>query len=218
MSASFLRVGLTGGIATGKSSCLRRFSDLGAATIDADIVARDVVAPGTPGFDAVVKRFGATAVTAAGVLDRAAIGRVVFADVSARQDLERIVHPAVYDVIQQWFERQSALHATARGPRVAIADIPLLFETNRPGRVDRVVVAACPADLQLQRLMARDGLSEAEASRRIAAQLPIEDKRSRADFVIDTSGSLDDTNRNVDRVWAELQQHESFPPEEARHG
>lgn len=204
MLPSFARVGLTGGIATGKSFCLRRFAELGAATIDADIIARDVVAPGTPGLAAVVRRFGAGVVDASGALDRAALGRVVFADDDARRDLERIVHPAVYDVVEGWFAAQAAGAPVDAGRRIAMADIPLLYETGQAGRFDCVIVAACPPDLQVRRVMARDGLSDADARRRIAAQMPIDDKRARADYVIDTSGSFDDTRRHVDRVWAAI--------------
>jgi dephospho-CoA kinase len=204
MPDGVLRVGLTGGIATGKSFCLRRFAELGAATIDADIIARDVVAPGTPGLAAVVRRFGAGVVDASGALDRAALGRVVFADDDARRDLERIVHPAVYDVVEGWFAAQAAGAPAGAGRRIAMADIPLLYETGQAGRFDCVIVAACPPDLQVRRVMARDGLSDADARRRIAAQMPIDDKRARADYVIDTSGSFDDTRRHVDRVWAAI--------------
>ena len=201
MSPALLRVGLTGGIATGKSFCLSRFAELGAATIDADRIARDVVAPGTPGLAAVTQRFGPGVVTAAGALDRAALGRIVFADDGARRDLERIIHPAVYDIVERWFTEQQANALDGDGPRIAIADIPLLYETGQSDRFDSVIVAACPPEVQVQRVMARDGLAEPDARRRMAAQLPIEEKRRRADHVIDTSGTFDDTRREVDRVW-----------------
>lgn len=204
MSPAFLRVGLTGGIATGKSFCLARFAELGAAAIDADRVARDVVAPGTPGLSAVIERFGPGMVTAAGVLDRAALGRIVFADDGARRDLERIIHPAVYDVVEQWFGERQAHALDGSGPRVAIADIPLLYETGQADRFDSVIVAACPPEVQVQRVIARDGLTEPDARRRMAAQMPIEEKRRRADHVIDTSGTFDDTREEVDRVWQAL--------------
>lgn len=204
VSRPFLRVGLTGGIATGKSFCLRRFAQLGAPTVDADAVARAVVEPGTAGFDAVVRRFGSAFVTPAGTLDRAALGRLVFADAEARRDLERLVHPAVYQAVERWFEQQATLARDSAGAALAIADIPLLFETNQRSRFDRVIVAACTREQQLQRLMARDGLSLEDARLRIDAQLPIDDKRHQADFVIDTSGTIDETTREVDRVWNEL--------------
>lgn len=213
MPASLLRVGLTGGIATGKSFCLRRFAELGAPTIDADVLAREVVEPGTPGFEAVVRRFGPSVVAASGALDRAALARIVFSDASARRDLEAIVHPAVYDRTVQWFAEQR----TAGAP-IAIADIPLLYETNRLDRVDVIVVAACPPDVQLRRLMARNSLSSDAAQQRIDAQIPIDEKRRRADFVIDTSGTLEDTVREVDRVWRQLQQVHGSTESGGTHG
>lgn len=212
MSPSLLRVGLTGGIATGKSFCLRRFADLGAPTLDADIVARAVVAPGTPGFAAVVSRFGADVVTADGSLDRPALARIVFADTAARHDLEAIVHPAVYAETVHWFASERD-----RGATIAIADIPLLYETGRVDRVDRIVVAYCPPEVQKQRLIARSGLLPDDAQRRIDAQLPIDEKRQRADFVIDTSGAFADTLREVDRVWHALHQIQAFPPTRGAH-
>lgn len=206
MAGSLLRVGLTGGIATGKSFCLNRFAELGAPTIDADVVSRQVVEPGTPGFDAVVRRFGSGVVAADGTLDRAALARIVFSDSAARRDLEAIVHPAVYDRTVQWFADQHAA-----GARVAIADIPLLYETNRLDRVDVIVVAACPPDVQRARLMARNGLSAEDAQQRIDAQMPIDEKRQRADFVIDTSGTMAETTRQVDDVWRRLLSRQVAP-------
>jgi dephospho-CoA kinase len=199
-----LRVALTGGIATGKSVCLRRFAELGAPVIDADALARDAVATGTPALAKVVERFGPSVLRTDGSLDRAALGQVVFADAGARADLERIVHPIVYDAIARWFDDRQADTAAGRVSHVAVADIPLLYETGHEPRFDRVVVAACRADQQVDRLVARDGLTEDEARQRLAAQWPIERKRAMADLVIDTSGSLADTRNNVDCVWALL--------------
>jgi len=193
-----LRVALTGGIATGKSHCLREFASLGAPTIDADVLAREVVAQGTPGFSAVVRRFGRPVLDGSGALDRAALGRIVFDDPAARHDLEAIVHPAVYAAISTWFNDLSD------DVPAAIADIPLLFETNHASDFDRVIVAACTPEEQLTRLMARDGLSESEARQRLAAQMPIDVKRQRGDDVIDTSGTVEETNRQVAEVWKGL--------------
>ncbi len=198
---SLLSVGLTGGIATGKSYCLDRFARLGAKTIDADILARDAVAPGAAGLEAVVRRFGHEILAPDGQLDRAALGRVVFDDAKARRDLESIVHPLVYGAISRWL---AALGDTAgTGQVIAIADIPLLFETNRDHDFDAIVVTACTPDRQLARLTAR-GLSMDEAKRRIAAQMPIEEKTRRAGYVIDTSGTFGDTDVQVDQVWTAL--------------
>ena len=197
MPQGVLRVALTGGIATGKSHCLRRFAERGATVIDADVVARTVVEPGTAGNAAVVHRFGSDILDAGGAIDRAALARVVFSDTTARQALERIVHPAVYAAIDAWFSTLTS--------GVAIADIPLLFETHHDAEFDAVVVAACDPATQLARVMARDRLSIGEARQRIAAQLPIDDKRRLATHVIDTSGSIEATDRRVDDVWDVLQ-------------
>jgi len=194
-----LRVALTGGIATGKSYVRARLEASGVATIDADILAREVVEPGTPGLDAIVAQFGPGVVDASGRLDRAALGTVVFREPAARRGLEAIVHPAVYGAIAHWLDRMEESATT-----LAVADIPLLFETGRQGDFDVVVVAACDAPTQLARLVARDGISEDDARRRLAAQWPIAEKARRADFVIDTGGSFADTDRQVAEVLAAL--------------
>ncbi len=198
------RIALTGGIATGKSITLRRLAELGAHTIDADVLAREVVEPGTPGLAAVVDRFGRDVLDIEGHLDRAGLGALVFADAAARADLEAIIHPAVYDSIEAWFALKAREAEASSEPIVAIADIPLIYETGQADLFDLVVVAACPPEVQLARLMERDGLSEADARRRIAAQLPIDEKRARADIVIDTSGTKDDTVKAVDKAWREI--------------
>jgi dephospho-CoA kinase len=199
-----LRVALTGGIATGKSLCLRRFAELGAPVIDADVVARSVVEPGTPALVAIVDRFGAAILRGDGTLDRQALAGIVFTDPTARVELERIVHPAVFAAIERWFADQSRDPAASERDIVAIADVPLLYETGQTARFDRVVVTACRVDQQVARLMARDGLSEDKARSRLKAQWPIDIKRARADMVIDTSGRVEDTIAATDRVWAAL--------------
>jgi dephospho-CoA kinase len=206
MSPSLLRVALTGGIATGKSYCLSRFAQLGLPVIDADVVARRVVEAGSPALQAVVDRFGAGVLQADGTLNRHALAGVVFADRRARADLEAILHPRVYAVIQQWFASLPAreLPDAQRPPRdVAIADIPLLYETDRQGDFDRVVVAACRTDQQLERLRQR-GYTPGEGAARLAAQLPIEEKRQRADYVIDTSGTSRETDKQTVDVYEKL--------------
>ena len=195
-----LRVALTGGIATGKSHCLRKFSELGAPTIDADTLAKQAVEPGTAGFAAVVARFGSTIVRPDGALDRAALARIVFSDPHARRALEEIVHPAVYAAISRWFETV----ARQPGAAAAIADIPLLFETGHAADFDVVVVTTSPPETQKARLMARNQLTAAEAAQRIEAQMPIEDKARRADYVINTVGTIEETDRQVERVWSQL--------------
>lgn len=191
------RIALTGGIATGKSDVLARFSGLGVPTSDADLLAREAVAPGTPGLAAVVAKFGNGVLDEAGALDRRVLGRMVFADPAARRDLEAIVHPLVRAAGDAWF----ASLDRASHP-YAIADIPLLYETGRDRAFDAIVVVACMPSAQLQRLMARDQLTREEAHLRIAAQWPIEEKVRRADYVISTDGSFADTERQVRALHA----------------
>ncbi len=195
-----LRVALTGGIATGKSYCAARFAELGAPVIDADVLARDAVAPGTPGLEAIRARFGAAVLHPDGTLNRLALAQVIFSDAAARADLEAIVHPAVYAGINDWFTTLSAGQAAA----AAIASIPLLYETGRAVDFDRVIVAACPRATQAARLMARDRISQDEADARIDAQWPIDRKVMLADHVIDTSGTFEATDRQVEAVWRTL--------------
>ena len=193
-----LRIALTGGIATGKSYCLQRFADLGAATIDADALAREAVAPGSSGLQAVADRFGAGVLAADGTLDRAALGRLVFADAKARAALEAIIHPEVYRRIRDWFPNVPAQ------TRVAIADIPLVFETGHYHDFDRVIVAACDPEEQVRRVMARDGLPESQARARLAAQWPIGEKVARAAHVIWTDRGFAETDRQIGDVYARV--------------
>ena len=198
-----LRIALTGGIATGKSYVRRRFETLGVPTIDADALAREVVRPGTAGLAAIVGRFGPGILQNDGTLDRPALASIVFADEIARRDLERIVHPAVRGAIARWQEDLAARPA-GRRPPYSLADIPLLYETGREGDFDLVIVAACGAETQVERVMTRDGASEAAARARLAAQLPIDDKARRADIVIRTDGTFADTDRQIADAHARL--------------
>jgi dephospho-CoA kinase len=193
-----LRVALTGGIATGKSYCLARFGSLGVPVIDADQLARDAVAPGSRALEEVAVSFGAAILRPDGSLDRASLGRIVFNDRAARADLEAIVHPEVYRRISEW------LATLPPRTRVAIADIPLLFETGHTHDFDRVVVVACDPREQLRRLIARDGLSERDARARLDSQWPIEEKEARADYVIRTDGTVADTDSQVRTVYEVL--------------
>lgn len=195
------RVALTGGIATGKSHVRAAFERLGVATIDADILARDAVAPGSAGLAAVVQRFGAGFLDSDGGLNRRALADLVFGDVHARLDLEAIIHPEVRRAMDAWF---ASLEPAAPAVAVAIADIPLLYETGRAGEFDAVIVTACQPDTQIRRIMERDRVSEAAARQRIASQLPLEEKIGRADFVIRTDGTYAETDAQVVLVLDEL--------------
>ena len=198
MVSRLLRVALTGGIATGKSRCLRGLSALGTPVIDADALSRDVVAPGTPGLAAIIRRFGPQVLGSDGSLDREALGRIVFGDAAARRDLEAVIHPMVYAAIEDWFEQLPVQVS------FGVADIPLLYETDHAGDFDRVIVAACDPVEQRRRVILRDGLSEVEADQRIASQMPIGEKRARADYVVDTSGEAADTEKQVVEIWKRL--------------
>jgi dephospho-CoA kinase len=189
-----IRAALTGGIATGKSYCLAGFASLGVPVIDADTLARDAVALGSPGLAAVAKRFGDGVLLPDGSLDRAALARIVFHDRTARADLEAIVHPEVYRRVRDWFVRLPL------STHLAIADIPLVFETGHNHEFDAVIVAACHPATQLARLMERDNLTEDEAQARLAAQWPIQDKVARADYVIRTDGTFEDTDEQIRQV------------------
>jgi dephospho-CoA kinase len=195
-----LKVALTGGIATGKSYVRERFEALGVPTIDADSLARDAVLPSSPTLQEIVARFGRGMLAPDGTLNRQALAAHVFADEQERKDLERIIHPAVYTAITAWFVRLAAKGA----PPIAIADVPLLYETDNAGSFDRVVVAACPEPMQIARMQQRDGLNDEEARQRLAAQWPIAEKVRRADYVIDTSGSYENTERQVIDVLRQL--------------
>lgn len=192
------RVALTGGIASGKSHVLRSLARRGVPTIDADRLAHDVLAPSSPAVAAVRARFGKEVVDGQGGVDRRALGSIVFSDPHARRALEEIVHPAVYEAIDRWFASLPA------GTSSAVADIPLLYETGHDSEFDVVVVAACPPEEQLRRVMARDRLSNDEASARIASQWQLDEKVRRADHVIWTTGSVEETERQIDSVLEEI--------------
>jgi dephospho-CoA kinase len=193
-----LRVALTGGIATGKSYVLGQFGLRGVPCLDADVLAHGVTAPGTEATAAIAARFGAGILALDGSVDRAKLGPIVFADAAARRDLEALVHPAVYRAITV------ALRAfELDAPRLAVVDVPLLFETGHADDFDSVIATVCSSEMQLTRLTQR-GMSEAAAHQRIAAQLPAAEKARRASIVIRTDGTFDETNRQVDRVLERL--------------
>ncbi len=192
-----MRIGLTGGIASGKSTVARKLEQLGAFTIDADVLARDVVALGTEGLKAVVARFGNSVLAADGSLDRSALARVIFADPQARADLNAIIHPLVR-------ERAAELEAAAPVGAVVVHVIPLLVETGQQDRFDAVVVVDTTGEEQLRRLTRRDGLTQTEAEQRVAAQASREERLGAATHVIDSSGPVRETMRQVDELWQNL--------------
>lgn len=196
-----VRVGLTGGIASGKSTVADELAARGAVVIDADVLAREVVEPGTPGLAAIRERFGDEVVTD-GRLDRSRLGKLVFADPDARRDLERIIHPAVRRRAAQ-LERQAAAGSTV------VHVIPLLVETDQAGDFDVVVVVDVDHATQLARLQGRNGYTEAEAEARIAAQARRDVRLAAADVVVDNSGTLDQLQTQIDRVWADLRSADS---------
>jgi len=195
-----LKVGLTGSIAVGKTFVDDVFRELGVPVLDADQVARDVVAPATVGLRRVVEEFGESVLTADGKLDRPKLGSIVFNDEEKRLKLNSIIHPLVFEVQDAWLKQCEA--ETPDG--IAIVDAALMIEAGGYKRFDKLVVVWCEPDLQLQRLMARDGLSREDAERRIASQMPQDEKKSYADHLIDTSGGFDATRQQVADVFAEL--------------
>ena len=194
-----LRVALTGGIATGKSYVLDRFRRRGVPCLDADELAHGVEAAGTEATAQIAARFGAGVLAADGSVNRAKLGPIVFADPSARRELEAIVHPAVYRAIVAGLRGFELL---ADHP-FAVVDVPLLFESGHEKQFDRIVVAACPPDVQLARLRAR-GMSDDEAERRLAAQWPTDRKIAGATYVVRTDGTFEDTDRQISEIYDRL--------------
>jgi len=192
-----MRVGLTGGVASGKSTVSAILVELGAVLIDADVLAREVVARGTPGLEAVVAEFGTGLLTDDGDLDRPAMGALVFTDADARARLEAIVHPLV-------FERIVALESQAPEDAVVVHDIPLLAESGRADTFDAVLVVHAPHELQVARMTQDRGWTRDEAEARIAAQASSEERLALATHVIDNTGSTDDLRCRVEVVYASL--------------
>ncbi|MDT8420486.1 MAG: dephospho-CoA kinase [Desulfuromonadales bacterium] len=199
MRKKSLILGITGGIASGKSLVAAEFARLGAALVSADQLAREVVAPGSSVLNRLVERFGGGILGEDGSLDRATLARIVFAEERARADLSQIVHPAIGRLALERLRER----AQSSAPLV-VYEAPLLFEAGAEGRVDRVLVVKVDPQVQLQRLIKRDGLTPADASRRVAAQLSQQAKLARADYVIDNSGSIADTVVQVERLWQVL--------------
>ncbi|HET6153246.1 MAG TPA: dephospho-CoA kinase [Marmoricola sp.] len=191
------RVGLTGGIASGKSSVSSMLAELGAVIIDGDLLAREVVAKGTPGLAAVLAEFGDGLLTPEGDLDRPAMGALVFADEAARKRLEAIVHPLV-------FERIIELEAGAPDDALVVHDIPLLAESGRAGTFDAVIVVDAPAETRIERMVRDRGWTVAEAEARMAAQASRADRLAIATYIIDNTGTYEDLRRRVTEAFAVL--------------
>ena len=195
-----LKVGLTGSIAVGKSFVLSVLAELGCHVVDADATAREVVAPGTPGLKAVVDAFGDEILNADGTLDRAKLAAVVFADEAKRMQLNSILHPFIIRAQdEQMREREK------EDPQgIAVVDAALMIESGGYQRFDKLVVVHCRPEVQLERLMTRDGLSREDAERRVAAQMSQEEKRRHADFLIDSSEGFERTRRQTETVFQKL--------------
>jgi len=196
-------VGLTGGIACGKSNALRCFRSLGAHTIDADVIAREVVEPGKPAYDKILDEFGPSIIGLEGQINRKELGGIVFSDPVALQKLNEIVHPFV---LQEEKRRIATLEAEESGSKsqIVIVDASLMIETGTYRKYQAIVVVYCPPSVQLRRLMLRDGISESQARQRIESQMPTLEKIQYGDYVIETSGKLSDTYTQVKQVYSEL--------------
>ena len=196
-----LRVGLTGSIAVGKSFVTSVLGGLGCRTIDADAIAREVVAPGSPGLAAVVAAFGATILTAEGTLDRKRLGEIVFSDESRRKQLNSILHPLIIarqdELLRKWELEEPE--------GVTIVDAALMIESGGFRRFDKIIVVHCRLEVQLQRVMKRDGLSREAAEKKISSQMSQEEKLKFADYRIDTSAGFEDTRRQTEELYKQLQ-------------
>ncbi|PAD31548.1 dephospho-CoA kinase [Paenibacillus sp. 7523-1] len=188
-----MNIGLTGGIATGKSSVSALLASKGALLIDADVIAREVMMPGHPVLAAAVQRFGQAILNKDGTLDRKKLGSIVFQNPDERKALEAITHPA----IRQEMRERAAAYEQTYPDKLVVSDIPLLFESGLEKEFDEVIVVYVPRSVQRERLMSRDGMTEEQADARINAQMDIEHKKQRADVVIDNSGLWSETEQQV---------------------
>lgn len=192
-------LGLTGNIGSGKSTAAALLAQRGAVVVDADRIARDVVAPGSDGLAAVVARFGPDLLDTDGSLNRAALGRIVFADAAKRRDLEAITHPRIRTAMAE-----AMAAAIAEHPPLVVVEVPLLFETNMETMFPATLLITAPEDLRKQRIMARNGLTPEEADARIAAQMPEAEKRRRATYCVANDGSLDELRERLNALWPKL--------------
>jgi dephospho-CoA kinase len=197
-----LKVGLTGGIATGKSYVVSVLRELGAEVIDADTVAHQAVESGKPAYHDIVNEFGPAVLNPDGTINRAALGGIVFADQAKRERLNAIVHPRVFEAQAEWLAGVAARNPQA----VAVLDAALMIETGSYKRFDKLIVVYCEPQLQIERLMARNNLTREQAEARINAQMPSAEKLKYADFTINTSLGFEDTRRQTEALYTELKQ------------
>lgn len=193
-------IGLTGSIATGKSLVARTLEEMGAVVIDADLLAREVVKPGTGPYQAIVEAFGEGILHADGTLDRNALGRIVFSDRDARRKLEQITHPAIIRLAEQILDEERR-----KGTKIVVYVVPLLFEAGLSSSVDEVWVVYADEKTQMERLMKRDNIGLDEALRKIAAQMPMDEKIKLGDVVVDNSGTPEGTTEKVRELWQRLE-------------
>lgn len=196
-----LRVGLTGGIGSGKSTTAGLFRSLGCPTLDLDLVAREVTRPGQPVLDLIADRLGTALVSPEGELDRSALAQLIFRDETARACLDEILHPAILNAAEQWVRGQAERPSPSP---VVMLEIPLLFEAGLEKTVDRIVLVAAETELRVARLMAGRGMAEPDALARISAQQPDSAKRERSHYVIENRGSLEELEQQVRAVWEHL--------------
>lgn len=202
MNFSARYFGLTGGIASGKTTVAAMLSDLGAYIIDADKIGHEMLVSTSPAYPELISAFGRGILDSAGRIDRKKLGLLVFSDPARLQQLNRIVHPRIIERISQLAAQRCAQNQGA----VVVVDAALIYETGIPGRFVKTIVAWCRPEQQIERLIAKTGLNRDEAERRIASQMPAEEKRRRADFVVDCSGSLEETQRQVEGLYPVLKQ------------
>lgn len=188
-------IGLTGGIATGKSTVANIFKGLGSAVIDIDGIAREVVMPGTKAYQEIVAAFGRKVLNPGQDINRTRLAHLIFKDRALREKLNKITHPAI---IKEMKRRAGIVSSSV------VVDVPLLFEANLNNLFDKIIVVQCSQETQIKRLRKRDNLSTEEARQKIASQLSLEAKAKRADFVIDNNGTFEETERQVKRIWEEL--------------
>ena len=192
--------GLTGGVASGKSTVARMFEELGAKVIDADRIGHELLGSTQPPYNEIVRRFGKEVLDASGEIDRRRLGAIVFSDAAKLRELNAILHPRIIERVEADAQRYRAQDPRA----VILVDAALIFEAGIGSRFEKLLVAWCPPEMQIERLMAKAGLSRKKAEQRVASQIPSDEKRRRADYVIDCSGSLEDTRKQVERLFLEL--------------